>query len=231
MHGYPIELDLRGRTVLVVGLGAVGRRKAAGLSEAGASIIGVDPAPDRTAGSASGFAFPFPIEVRAEPYRAAHLDGVALAFASATSAVNRVVVADARRAGVWACSSSDPGAGDFAVPAVWRDGPLTLTVATSGASPALASALRDRAARALGPAAAGLAALLAELRPEVLARIDAPATRRRVMTDWADPRWLDLWIAEGPDAVRRALARALDDAADGDARDPTRPCQNPAPPR
>jgi precorrin-2 dehydrogenase/sirohydrochlorin ferrochelatase len=227
LPGYPIELDLRGRSALVVGLGAVGRRKAAGLAAAGARVVGVDP--DPAAGDAArGLAIA--IEVRAEPYAAAHLEGAGLAFASATAAVNRRVVADARRAGVWVCSASEPGAGDFTVPAVWRDGPLTLTVATAGASPALARALRDRAAEALGPAASGLAALLAELRPEVLARLGAPEARRRLLADWADPRWLDLWHADGPEAVRRALARALDDAVMQLPDDPTRPCQNPGPP-
>ena len=43
MPTYPIELDLRGRTVVVVGLGSVGRRKAAGLVEAEARVVGVDP--------------------------------------------------------------------------------------------------------------------------------------------------------------------------------------------
>ena len=36
MNGYPIELDLRGRKVVVVGLGAVGLRKIRGLVAAGA---------------------------------------------------------------------------------------------------------------------------------------------------------------------------------------------------
>ena len=212
MPGYPIELDLRDRTALVVGLGAVGRRKAAGLVAAGARVVGVDPDP-----GAASRAMPAGVEVRAEPYGAEHLRGVCLAFAAAPAAVNRVVVADARRAGVWVCSSSEPGAGDFTIPAVWRDGPLTVTVSTSSASPALAAALRDRAAEALGPAAAGLAALLAEFRPEVRVRLADPEARRRLMADWADPRWLDLWTAEGPDAVRRRLAQALDDAAQGAA--------------
>ena len=103
MPGYPIELDLRGRTVLVVGLGAVGRRKAAGLATAGARVIGVDPAVE--------VPLAIPIEVRAELYRTEHLEGVSLAFAAATAAVNRRVVADARRLGVWVCSASEPGTG------------------------------------------------------------------------------------------------------------------------
>jgi siroheme synthase-like protein len=229
---YPIALDLRGRAVLVVGLGPVGRRKAVGLLAAGARVVGVDPA---AGGADWAQALPAAIEVRAEPYRAAHLEGMSLAFAAATAAVNRQVVADARRAGVWVCSASDPGAGDFTVPAVWREGPLTLTVATAGASPALARALRDRAVQALGPAAAGLATLLAELRGEVRARLDAPEARRRLLADWADPRWLDLWLRDGPEAVRQALVRALDEAATqhgcpdpntADTPSSIRPCEN-----
>ena len=203
MPGYPIELDLRGKPALVVGLGAVGRRKASGLLAAGARVLGVDP-------GQGGWDAPEGIEVRAEAYRAEHLHRVVLAWAAATEEVNRQVVADARRLGVWVGSASAPGDGDFTLPAVHRDGPLTLTVSTGGASPALAAALRDRAASSLGPAASGLAALLIELRPEVLARLPDPARRRRVLTDWADPRWLDLWQTEGADVVRRRLIEALD---------------------
>ncbi|WP_406698137.1 NAD(P)-dependent oxidoreductase [Singulisphaera sp. Ch08] len=204
MAGYPIELELRGKRVLVVGLGPVGRRKVAGLVAAGARVLVVDPA-------ARVADLPVGVEICAESYRADHLQEMTLAFAAASAVVNRAVVADARRAGVWVGSASDPSEGDFAVPAVWRDGPLTLTVSTSGASPALAAVLRDRAARALGPAAAGLVALLAELRPEVLVRLEnQPEGRRRVLADWADPRWLDLWLAEGPGAVRRALGERLE---------------------
>ena len=196
MPGYPIELNLHGRTALVVGLGSVGRRKAAGLLAAGARVIGVDPVADA----------PERVELRAEPYRPDHLRGVCLAVAAATEAVNRAVVHDARAAGVWVNSASDPGAGDFTLPAVWREGPLVLTVSTAGASPALAAALRDRAAAAIAPAA-GLAALLAELRPTVLARLpDQPEARRRIL---ADPRWLALYEAEGADAVRRAILNQL----------------------
>jgi siroheme synthase-like protein len=201
MPPYPIELDLTGRVALVVGLGAVGRRKASGLVEAGARVIGVDP---RAEGGPAG------VEVRREPYRAGHLEGACLAFAAATAEVNGLVVADARRAGVWVSSASDPASGDFTLPAVWRDGPVTLTVSTSGASPALAALLRDRAADVLGPAAAGLASILAELRPLALARVADPEARRRLLAGWADPRWLAVWESEGPEAVRREFLRALE---------------------
>lgn len=202
MPGYAIELDLHGRTVLVVGLGPVGRRKAAGLRAAGARVIGVDP-------SAWSDEVPEGVEIRAEAYRAEHLRGVRLVFAAGPPEVNAQVIADAKTAGVWVSSASDPSAGDFTVPAVWRAGGLMLTVATSGASPALAAALRDRAAMALGPAAAGLSAVLAELRPGVLERLSDPDARRRIFTDWADPRWLDLFAAQGAQAVRDEVERLV----------------------
>ncbi len=200
--GYTIELDLRDRTALVVGLGEVGRRKALGLLKAGARVIGVDPAADPRIDG---------LDLRAEPYRVEHLAGVSLAFATGPPALNRQVVADAKRAGVWVNSASEPLAGDFKVPAVWQTGSLTLTVSTGGASPALAAALRDRAATALGASAAGLAAILAEMRPIVLSRLaDDPEARRRLMADWADPRWLDLYARDGPEGVRREIIRVLD---------------------
>ncbi|HEX8202685.1 MAG TPA: bifunctional precorrin-2 dehydrogenase/sirohydrochlorin ferrochelatase [Isosphaeraceae bacterium] len=202
MPGYTIELDLTGRRALVVGLGRVGRRKAAGLVEAGALVLVVDPGPSATDP-------PPGVEVRAEPYRADHLRGAALAIAAAPAAINRRVVADAKARGIWVSSASEPASGDFAVPATWRDGPVTLTVSTAGASPALAAVLRDRAAAALGPGASGLARLLAELRPRVLALLPDPEARRRLLTTWADPLWLDLWASAGPDAVLRELNGAL----------------------
>jgi siroheme synthase-like protein len=212
MSGYPIELDIQGRAALIVGLGSVGRRKLSGLLVAGARVLVVDP-------SIEPGDVPAGVEVRVEPYRAEHLHGVSLVFAAGPPELNRQVVADAKVAGIWVSSASEPADGDFSVPAVWRSGGLLLTVSTAGASPALATVLRDRAATALGPAAAGLAALLAELRPLVLARLADPQARRRVLADWADPRWLDLWTEHGPDAVRAELNRILLCESSGPERD------------
>jgi siroheme synthase-like protein len=205
MSGYPIELNIEGRTAVVVGLGPVGRRKAAALVAAGARVIGIDPA----AGSLDPAALAGIVLVD-RPYRSDQLHGASLVIAAGPAEVNGQVVADARRIGVWVCSTSDPEAGDFHVPAVWESGPLVLTVSTSGASPALAAALRDRAAQALWPAAAGLVSLLAELRPLVLDRLTDPLTRRRIFQDWADPSWLSLWTEQGPGAVRQELLRRID---------------------
>src|SRR5260370_14382691 len=123
MPGFPIELDLRGRMALVVGLGPVGCRKASGLIVSGARVLGVDPQV-RGGDGLDG------VEILNERYRAEHLRGASLAFAAATPEVNRQVVLDAKAVGIWVSSASDPAAGDFFLPAVWREGGLTLTVST-----------------------------------------------------------------------------------------------------
>jgi siroheme synthase-like protein len=204
-QSYPIELRLQGKTVLVVGLGQVGLGKAATLVEAKARVIGVDPAADVDPAELDG------LEVRREPYHPKLLHEVSLAIAAGPPEINRRVVHDTRLAGVWVCSVSEPDQGDFILPAVWRSGPLVLTVSTSGASPALAALLRDRAAEALGPAAVGLAALLGELRPLVLERVSNPEARRRIFREWADPSWLALWSEHGSDKLRLALMQRIED--------------------
>jgi siroheme synthase-like protein len=169
------------------------------LIEARARVIGIEPTP-----------LDLPeLEILVESYRPDHLTGASLVFAAATPDVNGMVVADARARGIWVNSASEPSAGDFRLPATWQDGPISVSVSTSGASPALAATLRDRAAEAIGPSASGLATLLLELRPEVLARVRDPAARRRALTAGADPRWLEFLDREGVDSTRQALRRAL----------------------
>ena len=80
-----------------------------------------------------------------------------------------------------------------------------MTVSTSGASPALAAALRDRAVAALGQGAAELATLFAELRPEVKSRVPDAAIRRRIFAGWGDPRWLECLASRGAEATVEAL--------------------------
>lgn len=221
MPGYVLELDLRGRLALVVGLGVVGRRKARGVLAAGGRVRAVDPAPIARNLADGREVEAGAIEWLNVPYHAEHLQGASLAFAAGPEEVNRQVVRDAREAGVWVNSASDPATGDFTVPAVWRDegDALTLAVSTQGASPALAAALRDQAVAALGPAAAGLAATFAALRPLVLERLADPAARRLLLADWANPRWLQLWADGGPQAVRDEVERQID-ARGGESTEP-----------
>src|SRR5207244_1276990 len=79
-------------------------------------------------------------------------------------AVNRAVKADADARLLWVNAADDPASCSFTLPAIVRQGPITVTVATGGHSPALATWLKRHVAAELGPEYATLAGLLAEQR-------------------------------------------------------------------
>jgi siroheme synthase-like protein len=162
---YPIMLDVSGVRVLVVGGGRVALRKIEGLLASGAHVTVV--APDVAEAIRS-----LPVEVVDRPYQNSDLDNVRLVItATDNPAVNAAVAAGATHHGIWVNSADDPANCTFTLPAVARDGPVTVAVSTGGASPALASHLRAEFQSRLGEvgaaeAAATLAAQRAAMHTE-----------------------------------------------------------------
>jgi precorrin-2 dehydrogenase/sirohydrochlorin ferrochelatase len=199
---FPLVLNLSGRTALVVGGGAVGRRKARALLGAGGSVrlVCLEPRPAEEDHSA--------LEWRTAAYRLEHLEGVALVVAAATAEVNRQVVADARERGLWVNSATEPDSGDFHLPAVVRCGPLTVAVSTQGTAPGLASAVRLLLQEQLDEVFARWAELVAELRPLVKAAVPDPARRREALRRLCRPDWLERLRREELAQVREQMLRA-----------------------
>jgi siroheme synthase-like protein len=169
---YMACLDLEGRRCLVVGGGAVGLEKAAGLAACGARVTVVSPELD------PGFA-ELGVEWRARRYETADLDGVLLVIAAtADRAVNERVSADAEARGLLCNVADVPDLCSFILPAVHREGPIAVAVSTGGASPALAKRLRSQIAELVGPEHAELADELRALRPEVKERFTTYEERR-----------------------------------------------------
>jgi siroheme synthase-like protein len=195
---YPILLDLRGRLGLVIGGGSVGRRKAAGLLEGDARVrlVCLESRPPEADPA---------IDWRTEPYHAATLEGADLVFAAATAEVNRQVVADARSKKLWVNAADDPLDSDFLVPAVLRRGDFLVAVSTGGASPTLAQNIRDQLASQFDEAYGRWAAVLSILRPEIVAQVGDPATRRTVFEMLARTAWLERLRSEKSGAVERAM--------------------------
>ena len=197
---FPVMLNLAGRVVVVVGSGAVGTRKAAAATAAGATVRIVDPV-----------AYNSPTQL-AEAYRPEHLDGAFLVFACATPSVNAQVVADCRSRGILVNSASDPTAGDFTLPSVVRSGDLTLAISTGGAAPALARRLREKFEAEFDAAFADWLRVLAEVRTVVLAEVPDPIRRRELLDSFAHWPWLTRLRAEGADAVKIAMLNMMGSA-------------------
>lgn len=175
-YRYPVLLDVSDCLAVVVGGGAVGARKAAGLIDAGTRHVRVvSPTfhPD----------MPSAVERLTEPYQTGHLQGARLAFAATDSAeVNDAVVSDARRMGIWVnrADADDDLAGDFTIPAIFRDDPILLAI-SAGGSPSLAANIRDELANKIDRRWAQLADAMQTLRPRIRAARQLDPTRRRTL--------------------------------------------------
>jgi precorrin-2 dehydrogenase/sirohydrochlorin ferrochelatase len=137
---YGVWLDLRGRTCLVVGGGAVAARRVRGLLECGARVRVVAPSihPDLEALATEGA-----LTVERRAYQAGDTAGAALVCAATSSReVNAAVAAEARASGVLVNVADRPAEGDLQVGAVVRRGPIAVSLGTGGLSPAATAALR-----------------------------------------------------------------------------------------
>jgi precorrin-2 dehydrogenase / sirohydrochlorin ferrochelatase len=196
---FPVFLNLKGRIAVVIGGGAVGRRKAANMLAAGARVclVCLEPRPaDETHAD---------LDWRTAPYALEHLQGASIVFAAATADVNAQVVADAQARGLWVNAATDPQAGNFLVPAVIRRGDFVVAISTGGASPALAQSIRQQLAEQFDDSFDKWVSLLAEMRPLVLVRIASEEQRRMLFERWSQPVWLERLRHEGVNALRLAL--------------------------
>jgi siroheme synthase-like protein len=173
---YPVSLIVADHPCLVVGGGRVAARKIAGLLTCGAAVTVVAPEAHVAIGLLSedgAFArLTGPhLTVHLRPYDPGEAAAYRLVVtATGDPAVDALVYRDAVAAGVWVNSADDPAHCTFVLPAVTRDGPVSVAIATGGSSPALASWLRRRVADVIGPGLDALASLLDEARQRIHAR-------------------------------------------------------------
>jgi siroheme synthase-like protein len=231
---YPISLAVADRKCLVVGGGPVAARKVTGLLHCGAKVTVVAPRVVRTivdqaasldlsgssggggraggggsggrggAVAASGVAS---LTIERRSYRSPEAADYWLAVtATGVPAVDHAVFADADAGGVWVNSADDVENCTFLLPAVHRDGPVTVAVSTGGASPALAAWIRTQVATAIGPNVAVLAELLDEARRRLKA-----SGRSTESVDWTailDDRVVPL-VRDGRIDEARSALRSL----------------------
>ena len=187
MNLYPISVNLEGRVCLVVGGGKVAERKIKSLLTHGAVVRLVSPnaTPALQALAENG-----KIEWRRETYREGGTEfwsGVFLVMACTDSrAVNAAVTRNAQAQQSLVLCADDPDTGNFVSPAQIVRGELVMTVSTGGASPTLASVLRERLEAEFGPEWAALVELIGrqrELVKTIPTEADRKAAVRRVLDD------------------------------------------------
>ncbi len=148
MKLYPVHLRLEGRSVLVLGAGAVAAAKVRGLIEGGARVRVI--APNLSAEMQQLVTQPG-VTVERRLFRPADLDGVWLAVAATDDPQTQSTISrEAETRKILLCIVDDPARSSFVAPAVLRRQELLVTVSTSGVAPAFAARLRDYLGEILG---------------------------------------------------------------------------------
>ena len=134
---FPVNLNLHGRPVLVVGGGRIAYRKVEQLLMADAEVTVLSPM----------FVDEFhslPVTLVQREYASGDIDAFRLVItATGNTPVNQQIFDECEAKGIWINSADDPDRCAFTLPAAFRRGDLMVTVSTGGASPALASWLRS----------------------------------------------------------------------------------------
>lgn len=180
---YPVVLSVVGRSCLVVGAGPVAARKGRGLLTCGARLTVIAPEVGDAMAKVLAETPAGRARLEQRPYR----DGEAADYelvvaATGDETVDLRVSSDALSAGALVNGAPAEHVRSVHLPAVHRQGRVTIAVSTGGRSPALAAWVRTRLAQMPGPDLAVLASLLGEARHEMLDEDSAPPRS----LDWPD---------------------------------------------
>src|SRR5438445_3621751 len=137
---YPINLNLNGRKVVVVGGGRIAERKITGLIEAMAAVTVISPkiTPELIRYREEG-----KITWKEKDFTANDIQDAFLVIAATNNPEINHAVKKAAAPHQLISLVDDPEESDFILPAVVNRGKLSITVSTSGASPILAKKIKQ----------------------------------------------------------------------------------------
>ena len=208
MKYYPAYLDLRGRSCLVVGGGAVAERKIHSLLDARATVVVVSPS---LTPALKRFADSSRITHREKEFDESDLTGSFLAIAATDSPeVNRLIAAACDRSNMLVNVAVPPEAGNFIVPSAISRGDLLIAVSTSGASPAMSRKIRQELEGRYGPEYGMLLERLAAVRAKVLATVANEQERTDIFHAIVNSDAVDL-LSQGRVREAESLISAIAD--------------------
>lgn len=178
---YPMMMDLENKKILVIGGGKVAYRKIKGLVETGAYIyvVGTVISPEIQAIKHQKLIL---IE---RSFMPSDLENKDIAFVCTNSReTNERLVDLAKSKGLLTSCVEQKVHADFIVPAVYRNGDLTVAVSTSGANPTLAKNIRDEIASQYEGNYSERVELLKELRQYII-NTEAEETRHLMLKELA----------------------------------------------
>ncbi|MBU2461730.1 bifunctional precorrin-2 dehydrogenase/sirohydrochlorin ferrochelatase, partial [bacterium] len=176
MNYYPIELNLEKKRCLVIGGGKVAERKATSLLTTGASISIISP---KITKRLKEYVSEKKIEHIEREYVSQDIEGAFLVIGATDDEKTNIQIAkDCRNLGILINIVDSPSLSDFLVPAVVSRGSLTISIGTSGNSPALAKKIKEEIGFLYGSEYGKLTEILGGLRQKVHQKIGSESQRR-----------------------------------------------------
>ena len=197
MGRYPIFLTLSGRSVVIIGGGAVAGRKAQAILAAGANLTVVARKIDDAVREACKGADTKLLE---GDYCKDHLTGAVLAIAATSdNELNKQIYEDCRDMGVLCNVVDVPDLCDFFVPAVVKRGDLQIAISTEGDCPAYARHLRKKLEQIFTDKHGEFLTELKAIRKRIIEKIGDPAGRKELLEQMIDEKSFDIFVQDGPD--------------------------------
>jgi precorrin-2 dehydrogenase/sirohydrochlorin ferrochelatase len=184
MRYYPVNLDVQGSTVIIIGGGTVAVRKCARLVDAGARVVIIAPELDQRL---QKMAEDGHVSLQPRDYHPGDLVGASLVFAATDDEKLNLEVAQAGKAlGIPVNVTSAPEAGTFTSPAVVTRGDLLLTVSTGGRCPPFAGKLCRELSSKFGTEYAAVVELLGAVREKLLTEKGSNAYNKGLLNTLAE---------------------------------------------
>lgn len=206
---YPIQLKLACLRCVVVGGGRVAARKVQSLLVGGASVVVVSPS---IIDSIEALVQDNRILWRRKNFSPEDLQGATLVFACTDQREINEIVVHSLQPGQWANVVDWPELSTFYVPAHFHRGPVTVSVATEGASPGLARKIKEKLKEEVDEAYGPYGTFLASCRKVILEQIEEETVRRELFQELLNEEFLeDFRRGEGQNAESRFL-KLVDEA-------------------
>ncbi|MFC5731765.1 NAD(P)-binding protein [Cytobacillus gottheilii] len=175
---YPMMMNLKGKSAVIIGGGAIAERKAAGLIEAGAAVTIISP--QVTAGLCKLISEE-KCTWKEKCFENKDAAGFFIIIAATDNLLVNREVKQAASDNQLVLMIDDPHLSDFQVPAMVRRGKLTLTVSTDGASPKLAKKIKKQLSQTYDERYVNYLEFLQQSRRFILENVRDPAWKSSLL--------------------------------------------------
>lgn len=187
MDYYPINLNLDGKKVVVIGGGKIAQRKVTGLMETGADITVISPALTH---QLNEYVQTGEINWQKKDFSTHDIQDAFLIIAATNQPEINHAVQQAAESHQLISLVDNPEESNFILPSVVKRGKLSIAVSTSGASPTLAKQIKQEISDQYGSEYKEYVDFLFTSRKYILQEIQDPTLKQTLLSAITAPSFL-----------------------------------------